>query len=423
MVVTFQPARTIRGEIRVPGDKSIAHRALILGAVALGRRTIEGLPVSEDVRSTMRCLELLGARFETEPDAGVCVYSLAPRSGARLDAGNSGTTARLLSGLAAGRPLEVTIDGDASLKKRPMERVAEPLRKMGASVTTAPGGTLPITVRGGALRGIAYRLPVPSAQVKSAILIAGLAARGITVVEEPLPTRDHTERMLRAMGAPIRVEKDVITLEGPFEPRGVEIRIPGDISSGAFFAAAAACLSGSDVTLRGVGVNPTRMGFLDALSRMGARVDRADETFYLEEPVADLRIRSGGLSGISIAPEDVPSMIDEIPLLAVAATQAEGDTVIRGARELRAKETDRIDAVAKNLSRMGARVETFDDGLVVRGPARLKGAAVDSFGDHRIAMAMAVAALFARGETAIKGSESVAVSYPGFFDDLRRLTV
>lgn len=421
MNITLQPARTIRGEIRLPGDKSIAHRALILGAIARGDHTIEGLPGSEDIRSTVSCLERLGARIETRPGGLVRVRPGTYPSRAPLFAGNSGTTARLLAGLAAGRPAEVTIDGDDSLRRRPMERVADPLRRMGASITTAAGGTLPMTVRGGSLRAVVCRPTVPSAQVKTAVLIAGLFADGDTIVEEPLPTRDHTERLLRAMGAPIRAAEGVVALRGPVELRGVGVTIPGDVSSAAFFAAAAACLPDSEVVLRGVGVNPTRTGFLDTLSRMGARIDRENETRHLEEPAADIIARHADLRGISVSPEEVPGLIDELPLLAVVATQAEGETILRGARELRVKESDRIDAVVTNLLRLGARVEALDDGFVIRGPCRLRGARVFSFGDHRIAMAMAVAALLAKGETVIEGSETAAVSYPGFFDDLRKL--
>ena len=421
MNTTLQPARTIRGEIRLPGDKSIAHRALVLGAIARGEHTIDGLPESEDIRSTVSCLEQLGARIETRPDGGVRVWPGTYPSRARLFAGNSGTTARFLAGLAAGRPAEVTIDGDDSLRRRPMERVADPLRRMGAAITTTAGGTLPMTVRGGTLRPVVYRPAVPSAQVKTAVLIAGLSADGDTVVEELLPTRDHTERLLRAMGAPIRSTGGGVALRGPVELRGVQVAIPGDVSSAALFAAAAACLPDAEVVLRGVAVNPTRTGFLDTLSRMGARIDRENETLHLEEPAADIISRCGDLRGISVSPEEVPGLIDELPLLAVVATQAEGETIVRGARELRVKESDRIDAVVTNLTRLGADVEALADGFVIRGPCRLRGARVFSFGDHRIAMAMAVAALLAKEETVIEGSETAAVSYPGFFEDLRKL--
>jgi 3-phosphoshikimate 1-carboxyvinyltransferase len=426
MKTSLQSTPAIRGSIRVPGDKSIAHRSLVLGAIARGDQVIEGLPDSEDVRSTISCLESLGLRLEREEGGRTIVHpeEFVPR--ASLYAGNSGTTARLIAGLVAGRRVEVSINGDGSLRRRPMDRVAEPLRLMGATIITTPGGRLPMTIRGGRLTGIDYSLPVPSAQAKSAVLIAALTAAGVTTVRERVPTRDHTERLLRAMGAEIRSSDGAVSVEGPTPLEGIRVRIPGDVSSAAFFISAAVCARHSDVSLPGVGVNPTRTGFIEVLREMGARIDASNGTTYLEEPVADLSIRGdrgSTLEGVRVPPERVSLMIDELPLLAVVATQSRGETSVRGAGELRVKESDRISAVVSNLSRMGADITGLDDGFVVRGPSRLRGAAVSSFGDHRIAMAMAVAALLAEGATVIDGSEAAAVSYPNFFSDLERLVV
>jgi 3-phosphoshikimate 1-carboxyvinyltransferase len=424
MEATLQRAISIRGTVRVPGDKSIAHRSLILGAMARSDQVIVGLPDSNDIRSTIECLEKLGVAVEDGPGGRTIVGAgrLVPR--ASLFAGNSGTTARLLAGFVAGRPIVASIDGDASLRRRPMEPVAEPLRKMGATVSTSEGGRLPMTVRGSKLVGIDYRLPAASAQIKSAVLIAGLGAEGLTTVRESVTTRDHTERLLRAMGVEVRSSGGTVSVAGPAPLEGVEVRVPGDFSSAAFFVAASACVPGSEVALPAIGINPTRTGFIEVMTRMGARIDISNETAYLEEPVADIAVRNDGettLAGVHVSPERVPLMIDELPLLAVVATQSRGETKVRGASELRVKESDRISTIVSNLSRMGADIEALDDGFVVRGPSRLKGAAVSSFGDHRIGMAMAVAALIADGTTTIEGSEAAEVSYPGFFSDLEDL--
>jgi 3-phosphoshikimate 1-carboxyvinyltransferase len=357
------------------------------------------------------------------PDGRTLVRSGPVVSGQSLYAGNSGTTARLLSGLVAGHAIDATIDGDDSLRLRPMDRVAGPLRRMGAEILTTPDGTLPMTIQGRGLSGVSHRLPIPSAQVKSAILIAGLFAKGETSIEESVPSRDHTERLLRAMSAPIRTEEGVITLKGPSSLKAVDVKVPGDISSAAFFAVAAVCLRHSEVCLPTTGVNPTRTGVFDILREMGAVIEQFNEEVFLEEPVADIIVKSGRpLRGVTITPELIPMIIDELPVIAVAATQAEGMTVVRGARELRYKESDRISAVVKNLSRLGADIEEFDDGFVVKGPCRLTGTEISSYSDHRIAMSMAVAAIIADGTTVIDRSEVADVSYPGFYTDLRRLT-
>ncbi len=422
MKTTLHRANAIRGVVRVPGDKSIAHRALVLGTIARGRHVIDGIPDSDDIRSTISCLEYLGAAIEPMPDACTLVRSGSPVSGQTLDAGNSGTTARLLSGLIAGHAIDATIDGDDSLRRRPMDRVAEPLRRMGAEISTAGDGKLPMTIRGRGLTGISYRLPVPSAQVKSALLIAGLFAEGETVVTENFPSRDHTERLLRAMSAPIQTEDGVVSVRGSLPLKAVTVKVPGDISSAAFFAAAAACLRHSEVCFPTTGVNPTRSGVFDVLREMGAAIELFNKEAFLEEPVADVIAKSGTpLTGITVSPDLIPAIVDELPVIAVVATQANGKTVVCGARELRCKESDRITAIVENLSRLGADIVELDDGFVVSGPCRLVGAEVSSYGDHRIAMAMAIAAIIAEGTTVIDQSEAVDVSYPGFFDDLKRL--
>ncbi len=428
METIVHEARRIRGELIPPGDKSIAHRALILGALARGRQVVRGLPQSADVQSTIACLRRLGGRVDEFPDGTVTGHSGAGQSGANqsgawpadvsLHAGNSGTTARLLAGLVAGIPTTCKLDGDASLRQRPMARVAEPLRAMGAEIRTAPHGRLPMQIQGGHLTGIHYRLPVASAQVKSAVLIAGLQAEGTTCVEELMPTRDHTEIMLEAMGVPVSRDGPAVTVTGGSRPRAVEIELPGDFSAAAFFLAAATLMSGSEIQLPGTGVNPTRTGLLKVLQEMGADIVLADRATRGGEPVADIVACSAQLHGVEIGGAHIPSLIDELPLLAVLATQAEGVTSVRDAGELRLKESDRIAALAEGLCRLGADITAQEDGFQVKGPCRLHGGTVSSHGDHRIAMAMAVAGLVAATPVRITGSEAVSVSYPGFFEDL-----
>ena len=415
--------RSLRGTVHVPGDKSIAHRALILGAIASGNQRIHGLPASSDIASTVSCLERLGVRVHRDRDGATLETCPFPGEVA-LDAGNSGTTARLLAGLLAGFPVRATIDGDASLRRRPMRRVSEPLVAMGADVRTSPDGTLPMSIAGSnRLRGMTHRPTVASAQVKSAVLLAGLRAEGCTRVLEALPTRDHTERMLSAMGIPVRCENNgAIALDGGKEPKAIDVLIPGDISSAAFFVVAATCLPGSAIQLPGVGVNPTRTGALELLREMGAKIEYVNERKSGGEPVADVRVESATLKGRNVEPRLVPTLIDELPVLAVAATQAIGETVVAGAAELRHKESDRIAAVVRNLSAMGAQITERPDGFIVRGPTPLHGARVGTYGDHRIAMAMGVAVLLAEGESLIESREVVAVSYPGFFEALEAVT-
>jgi 3-phosphoshikimate 1-carboxyvinyltransferase len=415
-------AARLEGTLKVPGDKSISHRALILGAAARGHQTIEGLSDAADVGSTIGALRAMGCFVESMPDGRTMVIAHSLLSAYDVDAGNSGTTARLLAGFAAARATRCRIDGDASLRARPMQRVAEPLTRMGARVTLSETGTLPAVIEGGALRGIRYEMPVASAQVKSAILIAALSAAGDTTVVERTPTRDHTEIMLRAMGADISRDHDAVIVRGGSRLEGISITVPGDFSSAAFFIVAALLLPGSRVHLPFTGVNPRRIELLRVLQSMGARVaiDALDADGA--EPAGDIVASFSELRSAQVHdPAAVAAIIDEIPILAVAATQAHGRTTIRGAAELRHKESDRIAALAHNLRLLGARVEEFDDGLAVDGPTRLRGAAVLSFGDHRIAMAMAVAGLLADGRTEIDDASVVGVSYPRFFHDLAAL--
>jgi 3-phosphoshikimate 1-carboxyvinyltransferase len=420
MTRVVERVQRLEGTIKVPGDKSISHRALILGAAARGRQIIEGISDAADVGSTADALRAMGCFVETMPDGRTMVLANSLRSDFRVDAGNSGTTARLIAGLAAGRAARCEITGDVSLCRRPMRRIAEPLERMGARVTLTDGGTLPAVVEGGALQGIEYTMPVASAQVKSAILLAGMYASGSTTVIENTPTRDHTETMLRAMGAALTREDGRVTIRGGEPIDGIAVTIPGDFSSAAFFMVAALLVPSSRVLLPFTGVNPRRTALLEVLRRMGGQV--VIESFHHEgmEPAGDIAASTSTLQAVELDdPAVVASMIDEIPVFTVAATQASGRTVIRGAGELRHKESDRIAAMTTNLRAMGARIEAFEDGLAIEGPTPLRGAPVSSFGDHRVAMAMAVAGLIAEGRTEIDDDTVVSISYPRFFLDLR----
>ncbi len=419
--------RPLRGAATVPGDKSIGHRALVLGSLTDRGFRVRNLPPGLDVRSTRRCLERLGvgiSKVDGETEIAGGGIPTPPRgAGPTLDCGNSGTTMRLLMGVLSGTPAEIVLTGDASLSRRPMRRVAEPLGEMGASIRLDPGGCAPVRVEGRRpLRALRYRLPVASAQVKSAILLAGLYADGETVVEDPFGTRDHTERMLRWL-APraIRTEGDEVTVAPGALPGGQTVTLPGDLSSAAYLVGAATIVPGSDVALLGVGVNPTRCGFLDVLREWGARVDLLDVREAAGEPVADLRVRHAALRGGTVPAREVPRLVDEIPLLAVVAATAAGTTRFERVGELRHKESDRLEGTARGLRAMGARVSVEADDLVVKGPVRLQSARVDTLGDHRLAMAFSIAALVARGTTTLSDAGCADVSYPGFFDDLTRL--
>lgn len=418
-------ARAIQGRIRVPGDKSISHRALILGALARGRTVIENLSLGKDMASTVHCLRALGVSIKVEEDRtivqGQGLYGLQPPVGP-LDAGNSGTTLRLLAGVLAGQEFPSTLTGDASLRRRPMRRIIRPLRRMGAEIIAREDNFAPLAIRGGALRGIRYEMAVKSAQVKSCILLAGLHAASETVVLEPMPSRDHTERMLNHLGAAIEVRGREIRISKG-ELGACRIQIPGDISSAAFFIAAATVLQDSELLLEDVEINPTRTGFIEVLREMGAKISAVNRREIDHEPRANLLVKAAKLKGIEVSGSLIPRLIDELPLLAVVATQAEGRTIIREAEELRVKETDRIRAIVSNLKRMGARIEELPDGMVIQGPTRLKGVSLEGYSDHRIVMACAVAALLAQGGTVIRGAEWADVSFPGFFERLEEVAV
>ena len=417
MIATVRTARRLKGEVRLPGDKSISHRALILGAIAEGTSSLRGLSEGEDVRSTGSCLRALGVEVTETTVAGRGLRSLEPAD-SPLDCGNSGTTMRLLSGLLAPQAFESELTGDESLRTRPMDRVVEPLTRMGARASWPPlrvGG-------GGGLQGIEYRPSFPSAQVKSAVLLAGLFAEGTTEVVEAVATRDHTERMLRAMGAPVTPKGGGVRVEKAERLRPLMLAIPGDVSAASFWLVAGALVPDSRLRIRDVGLNPTRTGFMELLRRIGFGVTAGATSEAGGEPVGWIEVAgSKNLSPAALGAEDSAAMIDELPVMAVAATQLPGVSRIAGARELRVKESNRIDAMAEGLAAMGADIKSLDDGWEIRGPSRLEGARVRSRGDHRVAMALAVAGLIAKGETTIEGAECAAISYPRFFEQLEEL--
>jgi 3-phosphoshikimate 1-carboxyvinyltransferase len=421
---TLQKARRWRGALSIPGDKSVSHRGLMLAALAEGRSQLTHLAPGRDVACTADCLRQLGVRIDAT-GGGAVIHGNGPYGFSRpletLDAGNSGTTIRLLSGILAAQPFDSTITGDASIRRRPMKRIVEPLLSMGARIETSAGFLAPITIRGTRLRPVDYTLPVPSAQVKSCILIAALFAEGTTSVTEPALSRDHTERMFEHLGVRFQRNGLRIEIEGPQIPEPGDIDVPGDLSSAAFPMIAAALVPDSELTLRNVGVNPTRTGILDVLRTMGCTITESNPRTANREPRADLVVRSSALSGTEITGDMIPKIIDEIPVLAIAAVRARGRTVVRDAAELRVKETDRIAALARNLTAMGVRIDVFDDGFAIEGPQELKGAVVDSMNDHRIAMAFAVAGLIAEGKTTITNTECADISFPGFFDLLEEV--
>lgn len=422
MTLTVGRAAAIRGEIRPPSDKSLTHRAYMLGAIASGESVVRNPLEGEDCESTLRCLEQLGLRSEHE--GALVRLRPAPEwsqpSGA-LDCGNSGTTMRLLSGLVASRPIFCDLIGDASLSRRPMRRIAEPLRLMGASVE---GETPPLRIQGGDLTAIRYATPVASAQIKSCVLLAGLRAEGETTVTEPAGTRDHTERMLRATGVEVQVGPQRASVKGGSVPQAFEFSVPGDISSAAFFMVAAALLPGSEVIVRDLGANPLRTGLLEVFADAGVPFWLDHERFELGEPIKDARVATArALRPFVIEGSLVPRLIDEIPILAVLATQCDGTSEIRDAKDLRVKESDRIELIAGGLRRMGAQVETFEDGMAISGPTRLNGIRIDAEGDHRVAMAFAIAGLIADGPTQIAGADAIRTSFPGFENELWRLCI
>ncbi len=413
-----QPGGRLAGRLRVPGDKSISHRAIMLGAIADGVTRVEGFLEGEDSLATLAAFRSMGVRIEG-PDAGRVVIHGVGLRGLRapvgpLDLGNSGTSMRLLAGLLAGQGFAVTLVGDASLSKRPMRRVTGPLATMGARVEAAGEGTPPLAIHPVAgLRGIDYPMPVASAQVKSCLLLAGLYAEGETCITEPAPSRDHTERMLAGFGYPVRRSGSRVCVRGGGRLTATAVDVPADISSAAFFLVGASIAAGSDLVLEHVGVNPTRTGVLDILGLMGADVTRENERLAGGEPVADLRVRAARLRGAVIPPELVPLAIDEFPAVFVAAACADGETVVTGAEELRVKESDRIQVMADGLRALGVDARPTPDGMVIRG-GRIGGGRVDSRGDHRVAMAFAMAALRAEGEVVVDDCANVQTSFPGF---------
>jgi 3-phosphoshikimate 1-carboxyvinyltransferase len=425
VTVRVEPAAApLAGSVLVPGDKSIGHRAVMLAALADGATRITGLPDGADVMSTLGAVEALGARVERGAEC-VTVHGagseFAAGRVANVDCGNSGTTMRLLAGVVAARPGRITFDGDASLRARPMERVAAPLRARGAAVQTRDGRP-PLLVAGAALRPQRWRAVVPSAQVKSAVLLAGLRTAGVTEVEEPIATRDHTERLLHYLGARVTHQGTSVRVEGGVPLAARPVSLPGDVSSAAFFLVAGAIVPGSEVLLPNVGVNPTRLGVIGLLRRMGADIELQHPRDESGEPRADLRIRGARLRGIAISAAEVPGAIDELPVLAMAAACAEGETSLEGAAELRVKESDRLTAL-EQLRALGGQIEISADGFRIRGSAGvpLAGGRVEAHDDHRIAMAFAILGLCTRRGVEIGGSGAVAVSFPGFFAALRAL--
>lgn len=413
----------INGELVIPADKSISHRSIMFGAISKGTTIVNNFLKAEDCLSTIAVLKQLGVRI-TEKNEQIMIEGkgfeglTAPSS--RLDAGNSGTTMRLVLGILAGCPFTSEIAGDASLNRRPMERVMKPLREMGADLQgTVEAEFPPLKVTGNTLHGIEYHMPIASAQVKSAILFAALQAEGTTKIIEKEQSRNHTEEMIKQFGGKIQVEGKEILVAGPQQLIGQEVTVPGDISSAAFYLVAASILANSEVLLKQVGINPTRTGILDVLTQMGANIEerQLDE----QNQAADLIVRSAQLHACEIQGEIIPRLIDELPIIALAATQATGTTIIRDAQELKVKETNRIDATAEELTKMGANIEPTEDGLIIHGPTPLHGATVDSHGDHRIGMMLQIAALLTAEPVELLNPEAVNISYPEFFTDLAKL--
>lgn len=424
--VYIKPISGAKGEIQVPGDKSISHRAALFGGMAQGETHVSNFLLGEDCLSTLRCLNQLGVAWERK---GTEVWIRGEGIEAWqepidvLDAGNSGTTMRLMLGALAGSPFAVTLTGDASLRSRPMRRVADPLRQMGAQIIGRQDGNMaPLTMTGGQLQGQTFRTTVPSAQVKSAIILAGLRASGETRVEEPALSRDHTERMLRGFGVEVQSRGTELWVRGGGRLSGQTVLVPGDISSAAFLLVLGSLMGKGEIILTDVGVNPTRTGILDALQAMGADIEVSDVSDVCGEPRATLRVRPTRLKGIEIGGSMIPRLIDEIPILAVAACLAEGETVIRDAAELRIKESDRIRSVAEGLNALGAKVEELPDGMRIQGQPSLRGGSVNSLGDHRLAMAWAIAGMLSKEGVSVENMEAAEVSYPDFSAVIKQVT-
>lgn len=420
------PRQGLRGTLSVPGDKSISHRALLLGGLAAGETRIRGLLEGEDCLATLGAMRRLGVSIE-KPEPGEYRIEGAGRKGFQepeeiLDLGNSGTATRLMIGLLAGYPIAATLTGDASVRRRPMLRVVEPVRRMGALVLgRKEGDRVPLTIQGGNLRGIEYSSPLASAQVKSAILLAGLGAKGETRLKEPTLTRDHTERMLRAFGARIEKDGETICIQGGTELQGQPVQVPGDISSAAFFLLAGLLLPDSSIVLRNVGLNPTRTGLIDVLQAMGGKIDILEQREMAGERIGDIQVATSALKGVEVGGSLVPRMIDEFPILTLAAIRAEGRTVIRDARELRFKESDRISAIVRQFNSLGVVIEEQEDGYTIEGPQTIHAGRSASEGDHRIAMTLIVAGLLSEGESEVADTGCIATSFPDFFALLAQL--
>ncbi|SOC37698.1 3-phosphoshikimate 1-carboxyvinyltransferase [Ureibacillus acetophenoni] len=419
------PNVRLQGTIEVPGDKSISHRSIMFGAIAKGKTTVSGFLLGEDCLSTIDCFRKLGVEIDVE-GTNVTINSSGIHEWKEpkevLYTGNSGTTTRLMLGILAGTTLHTVMTGDDSIGKRPMRRVADPLRLMGAQIAGRDNGQYtPLAIQGTQLKAIDYTMPVASAQVKSAILLAGLQAEGTTIVREKEVSRDHTERMLKQFGGSVTVDNGVVSIEGGQKLTGTHVNVPGDVSSAAFFLVAGAIVPNSEITLQNVGVNPTRSGIIDVLEKMGAQISVQIEDENAAEPTATITIQSSQLEGTTIEGDIIPRLIDEIPIIALLATQAKGKTIIRNAEELKVKETDRIVAVVTELQKLGANIEATEDGMIIEGPTKLHGGQLKSYGDHRIGMTAAVAALITDTPVELDDADCIAVSYPTFFEHVNAL--
>ncbi len=424
MRVKVKRSKGFKGEIKIPPDKSISHRALFIASLSSGISEIENLSFAQDCVASLKCLGKIGVKFNIRADKikveGKALYNFREPD-CILNAQNSGTTARFLIGILAGQKFFSVIDGDSSLRKRPMKRVADPLRRMGAYIEGRNNSeNLPIAIKGGKLKGLKYALPIPSAQLKSALIFAGLLSKEGVEIYEPIPSRDHTERMLIHFGADIKKNNGVIKVTGgkTFGPQ--KITVPGDFSSSSFFLASALMVENSEVIMPNICLNPTRIGFIRVLKKMGANLKVFNEKTLCNEPTGTIFVSSSSLKGVSINSNEIPTLIDEIPLLMLLATQAKGKTALKGAKELRIKETDRLKSMTENLRKMGIDIIEKEDGFVIEGPQKLKGAKVSSYGDHRIAMTMAVAGLIADGITEIEDFECYEVSFPNFYTLLKK---
>ncbi|MFT9816361.1 3-phosphoshikimate 1-carboxyvinyltransferase [Lysinibacillus sp. NPDC056185] len=416
---------SLQGTLTIPGDKSISHRSVMFGAIATGKTTVDGFLLGEDCLSTIDCFRKLGVKIDVE-GTNVSIDSPGIEGWQEptevLYTGNSGTTTRLMLGILAGSTVHSVMTGDASIGKRPMRRVIDPLRQMGAHITgRADGQYTPLAIQGTALQAIDYHMPVASAQVKSAVLLAGLRAEGTTIVREIEVSRDHTERMLRQFGAQVDEVDGVISLKGGQTLTGTHVSVPGDISSAAFFLVAGAICEGSKITLENVGINPTRDGIIEVLHNMGASITLIPDEDSQSEPTATVTIETSTLKGTTIEGDIIPRLIDEIPILALLATQANGKTIIKDAEELKVKETDRITAVVDELKKLGANIEATEDGMIIEGPTPLRGASLKTYGDHRIGMMGAVAALITDGAVTLDDAKCIAVSYPSFFEHIEEV--